>query len=62
MGPFSAIFGVVLGVLEKEQVYLDENWTIMEGEMNDNEGVLTSNEAHLLRYFWLIGLGNVAFG
>ena len=62
MGPFSALFGVVLGVLEKEQVYLDEKLTIMEGKMNNNEGVLTSNETLLLRYFKLIGLGNVAFG
>ena len=30
--------------------------------MNNNEGVLPSNEELLLRYFKLIGLGNVAFG
>lgn len=42
-------------------MFLDENWTIMEDEMNYNEGVLTLNEALLLRYFRLIGLGDVAF-
>lgn len=43
-------------------MFLDENWTIMEDEMNYNEGVLASNEVLLLRYFRLIGLGDVAFG
>ena len=43
-------------------MFLDKNWATMEDEVSYNEGVLTSNEAHLLRYFWLIGLGNVAFG
>ena len=42
-------------------VTFDEIWTIMEGKINDNEGVLTLNEAFMLRYFRLISLGNVAF-
>ena len=33
----------------------------MEDERSYNEGVLTLNEAFMLRYFRLISLGNVAF-
>ena len=43
-------------------VTFDEIWTIMEGKINDNEGVSASNEVLLLRYFRLSGLGDVAFG
>ena len=57
-----AIFGMFWSILKKELLTFDEKLTIMEGKMNNNEGVLSSNEALLLRYFKLIGLGNVAFG
>ena len=57
-----AIFGMFWSILKKELLTFDEKLKIMEGKMNNNEGVLTSNETLLLRYFKLIGLGNVAFG
>ena len=57
-----AIFGMFWSILKKELLTFDEKLTIMEGKMNNNEGVSASNEVLLLRYFRLSGLGDVAFG
>lgn len=44
-----AIFGMFWSILKKELLTFDEKLTIMEGKMNDNEGVLTLIEVVMLR-------------